>query len=117
MAGTRWAKIDTTYFRNPKVAAVSTQAMLMHLASILFAVDQTTNGEIAAHSLPDIAHMARVPQSQAPRRADELDAGELWIANGGSWHIHDFDVMNPQALREAVEKQRAKWRHQKGYDE
>lgn len=117
MAGTRWAKVDTSYLRNPKVTAVSAPAVLMHLASILWSVDQLTDGDIPGHTLTDIAHMARVPRAQAPRRAGELVESELWIANGSSWHLHDFDVMNPQALRAAVEEQRRRWRHQKGYDE
>jgi hypothetical protein len=117
MAGTRWARIDTSYLRNPKVTAVSAPAVMMHLASILWSAEQMTDGDIPAHTLTDLAHMARVARSQAPRRADELVDQGLWIANGGSWHLHDFDVMNGQALRSSVEKQRARWRRQKGYDE
>lgn len=110
MAGTRWVRVDTGYLRNPKVAAVSTPAVLMHLASILWTADQLTDGDIPGHVLGDIAHMARVPSPKAAHRADELVDAGLWIANGGSWHLHDFDVMNEQAMRANVERQRERWR-------
>jgi hypothetical protein len=53
------------------------------------------------------------------RRVDELVESGLWVPNGDGWHVHDFEAMNPQAMRAAVEKQRAKWKqwqaeHRKG---
>jgi hypothetical protein len=110
MAGTRWVKIDTSYLRNPKIVAVSTQAALLHLASILWTADQLTDGNIPRHVLPDLAHMARVARSSAPRRADELVKAGLWESNSNGWHLHDFEAMNRQALRANVERQRREWR-------
>jgi hypothetical protein len=110
MAGTRWVKIDTSYLRNPKVLAVSADAVLLHLASILWTADQLTDGNIPAHALADLAHMARIPARTAPRRADELVKAVLWEGNGTGWHLHDFEAMNRQALRANVERQRRDWR-------
>ena len=111
MAGTRWVKIDTSYLRNPKITALSTQAMLLHFASILWTADQLTDGNIPAHALPELALLARIPRSAAPRRADELVKAGRWEANGATgWHLHDFEAMNRQALRVNVERQRREWR-------
>jgi hypothetical protein len=109
MAGTRWVKIDTSYLRNPKIVSVSTP--LLHLASILWTAEQLTDGEIPARTLRELGVQARVSSTAAiRRRADELVEHGLWIPNGAGWHLHDFEEMNPQAMRAAVEKQRAKWK-------
>jgi len=116
MAGTRWVKIDTSYLRNPKIIAVSSDAMMLHFASILWTADQLTDGEIPKHALDDVAHMARIKRPSAARRAvDELvdvdvTAAGLYVPNGGGWRLHDFEAMNRQALRINVERQRREWR-------
>ena len=115
MAGTRWVKIDMSYLRNPKVTGVSSGAVLLHLASILWTADEGKDGELPAHILPSLANMARIPKASAAKRASELVDAGLWECNGAGWHVHDFAEMNPQAMRAAVEAQRAKWRgYQKG---
>jgi len=114
MAGTRWVKIDTSYLRNPKITGITAPATLLHLASILWTADQLTDGRLPAHILPELAHMARIPRSTASKRVDELVDNGLWVNNGDGWYLHDFDTMNPQALRSAVEAQRKKWRTTKG---
>jgi hypothetical protein len=110
MAGTRWVKLDLSYLRNPKVTGVSTQAIMLHLASILWTADELKSGYIPGHILTDLAHTARISRTSAPTRADELVKAGLWDRNDTGWYVHDFEVMNPQATRAAVEKQRAKWR-------
>lgn len=114
MAGTRWVKVDTSYLRNPKITSLSSQAVLLHLASILWTADQLTDGLIYDRTLAELAHAARIPKPQVSRRVSELEEAQLWERNGQGWHLHDFETMNAQALRAAVEKQRAKWRDAKG---
>lgn len=118
MAGTRWVKIDTSYLRNPKITALSSQAVLLHLSSILWTGDQLTDGAIYERTLPELAHAARVPRASLGQRVTELEKGSLWEPNGEGWHLHDFEVMNRQALRAVVEKQRRLWRtaKQQGLD-
>jgi hypothetical protein len=113
MAGTRWVKIDVGYLRNPKISALSPSATLLHLASILWTADQLTDGHIPNHVLPELALMAHLSRSSAATRAGELVKAGVWDSNGADWYLHDFDVMNPQALRGVVEAQRAKWREHK----
>jgi hypothetical protein len=116
MAGTRWVKIDTSYLRNPKITAVSTHAVLLHLASILWTGDQLTDGHIPPHALPELGLAARVPHRTGvlDKRADELVKQHLWVPNGRGFELHDFAEMNRQALRSVVERQRQVWRDRKG---
>jgi hypothetical protein len=112
MAGTRWVKIDTSYLRNPKITAITAPAVMLHFGSILWTADQLTDGHIPERTLPELAHAARIRRRLDPH-VDELVKGDLWIPNGDGFHLHDFEVMNRQALRAVVEKQRATWREQK----
>jgi hypothetical protein len=113
MAGTRWVKIDISYLRNPKMTALSPGAVMLHLASILYCADHLSDGHIPRHALPELALMARLSRTAVQARADELIKAERWLPSGGDWYLHDFDEMNPQAMRAVVEAQRAKWREHK----
>lgn len=110
MAGTRWARIDTAYLRNPKITALSQSATLLHLASILWTAEHLTDGHIPRTALPELGLLSNVSRQWVERRSNELVKAGLWTPSGGDWYIHDFAEMNPQALRAAVETQRAKWR-------
>jgi hypothetical protein len=114
MAGTRWVKVDTSYLRNPKITALSSQAVLLHLASILWTADQLTDGVIYDRTVTELAHAARIPKGQVARRVTELEESNLWERNGVGWYLHDFEVMNRQAMRAVVEGQRKAWRDAKG---
>jgi hypothetical protein len=106
-------KVDTSYLRNPKITNLSPSAVLLHLASICYSADQLTDGAIPARSLPELALGARLTPGAARTRALELVNGGLWVPNGDGWHLHDFELMNRQALRARVEQQREYWRNSK----
>ena len=106
MAGPRWVKLDTGYLRNPKLASLSTDAILLHVASITFCVHHLTDGAIPESSLRDLGQMARIDVRWVRRRALELEALRLWVPNGDGWSLHDFLAMNPQAERKVVETER-----------
>lgn len=111
VAGTRWAKVDTGYLRNPKVATLTLRATMLHLASILYSVDQTTDGVITPGALTVIAAEARVGSPRVVKSlVSELTKAALWDRNGDGWHLHDFAAMNGQAMRTAVDAERAQWR-------
>lgn len=110
MAGTRWVRLDTGYLRNPKVLDVSTAAVLVHLASVLYSADQLTDGAVPAGALSTLTSEARVPSNRGRAVADDLVDARLWVPNGRGWYVHDFDEMNPQALRDHVEAERERWR-------
>ena len=115
MAGTRWIKLDTSYLRNPKITALHPQAVLLHLASILWTADQLQDGHVPARALHELGHQAGIDRAWTLRRAKQLVEHDLWVQNGDGWHIHDFEAMNPQAMRHKVEAQRKAWRESKGY--
>jgi len=107
MAGYRWARLDVDYFRNPKIVAVSRDAQLLHLASILHCCAQMTDGQIADRTLTDLSQTVHIDVRWARRRATELVDAGLWKPNEWGWTLHDFDAMNPQAMRAIVERDRA----------
>jgi hypothetical protein len=107
VAGYRWARLDVDYLHNPKVRSVSPDARALHLASILYCCAQLTDGQIADRTLRDLAQTADIASRWSRRRASELEAARLWIPGEGGWTLHDFAAMNPQAMREIVERDRA----------
>jgi hypothetical protein len=115
MAGTRWIKLDVSYLRNPKIIGLHPQAVMLHLAGILWTADQLTDGHIPDRCLTDLGHQAHIDLRWVRRRASQLVEHHLWLPLTDGWHIHDFEIMNPQAMRKKVEEQRAKWAAQKGY--
>jgi hypothetical protein len=110
MAGNRWARLDTGYLRNPKVRTVGAAGAMLHLASILHCVDQLTDGQIDDSSLTSLASDAGVGDRWRRRRAGELVDAGLWIPTESGWRLHDFERMNPQAMRKVVEHERELWR-------
>jgi hypothetical protein len=110
MAGTRWVRLDVDYLQNPKIRALSKDARWLHLASILYTGSQLTDGQIADRSVTYVGQTADIAARWTRRRASELEAAGLWVPNDGGWTLHDFDVMNPQLIRENVERERARWR-------
>ena len=104
MAGTRWARIDTGYLRNPKVAELSTSgAVLLHLASILYCAEQLTDGVISPSALRTLIVDARLRGGFMARSSaiEELCDAHLWLPNGTGWRVHDYEAMQPQAMRDA----------------
>lgn len=113
MAGVRWVRLDTSYLMNPKIVSIDRDALLIHLASMTWCADQLTDGHIPVGALPTLAAMARVRTKATGRAVEQLVVVGLWQLNGTGWYLHDFDVMNPQATRFEVERQRTKWAKKK----
>lgn len=116
MAGTRWIKLDTSYLRNPKIIRLHPQAVLLHLAGILWTADHLQDGHVPHGALQELGINARIDRAWVPRRAATLVEADLWVPNGDGWWVHDFETMNPQAMRHKVEAQRKLWRQHKGLD-
>jgi hypothetical protein len=112
MAGSRWVRLDTGYFTNPKITAVDRDSMLMHLASIAWCADQLTDGKVSPGVLPILTAMARV-KGPGDRQIERLIGAGLYVPNGEGWVLHDFVEMNRQATREAVEQERRGWAERK----
>ena len=110
MAGYRWVRLDVDYFTNPKILAVSLDAKMLHIASITYAAKHMTDGQIADRSLTVVGQMADISPRWVRRRAAELEQAKLWMPAPDGWYLHDFEIMNPQAMRVAVELERERWR-------
>ena len=104
-----WAKIDTSWLRNPKVAPLCDQAKLLHVASILWTAEHLTDGYIAATSLRQLCDSVPIGQRWQLLRAQQLSEAGLWDPvpePRGGWVIHDYTVHNKAATRANVERNR-----------
>ena len=113
MAGTRWVRLDTHYFTNPKISALSRDARDLHLASIVWTAEHEQDGRVPAHVLDALAVMTKVRRSAMAKAVEQLVCAGLWELNGQGWHVHDFEVMNRQVLKVELDAQRAKWAERK----
>lgn len=113
MAGWRWAKLDTTYFSNPKIVGLSPWAKLLHLSAIAYCVEHTTDGFVPTPGLKVCADRVQIRRDSRNRRCTELVTAGLLIEVDGGWWLHDFEDMNPQAMTHAVEAERKKARERK----
>lgn len=109
MAGTRWIKLDLQYLRNPKMRELHLETVALHLASILWTAEHLTDGHIPTSALQELGQTAHISRAWVVRRAGQLVEHHLWLPVEAGWHVHDFEIMNPQAMRKKVEEQRAKW--------
>lgn len=113
MSGSRWVRFDTNYFGNLKIMAVDRDAMLLHLASIAYCGDQTSDGFIPQRAPDHLAKLARLDRRPELAIEQLVEAG-LYVRHAdGGWHLHDFETINKQALREAVEREREGWNERK----
>ena len=100
MAGPRWVKLDVEYFGNPKVVRLSSNAKLLHLASICWAGAMLSDGQIPVEVVSQLCHAVKARQ----RHVDELVQHRLWYEVDGDYLIHDYTSM--QDSRAIVERKR-----------
>lgn len=107
MAGYRWARVDTDYLWNPKIRGLEDNTdVVLHLASILRSTHHLTDGHVSGDMLAGLTADARASTRRTARRVEHLVDAGLWIPNGDGWYLHDFESMNPQAMRDVVERDR-----------
>jgi hypothetical protein len=118
VAGANWVRLDSGYFRNPKVRAAGRDAMVLHLAAICWCGDQSTNGHVPAAAVSMVLYDAGSKRSAVD---DAVSAG-LWVPNGDGFVLHDFDVMNgwqsaAQLQRDRQRERQRRWRESKRPDD
>lgn len=98
-----WFKVQATLWMNPKVRAISPQALRVLLFSWCMAAGNETRGYVAGSWLPLL--------EAKPKLVDELVAAGLWDANGTGYVIHDWDEHQAEAL--AIQDRKARDRERK----
>lgn len=103
----QWVKISTAYFRHPKVLALAPTAKLLHIGSICWSAENTTDGWVPDHAIDLLAFLAGGSRSDA----DALVLNNLWEMEDGGYHIHGY--LDWQTPKEEVEENREKARAKK----
>ena len=115
MASRQWVRIDTAYFRNPKVLRVGTDGALLHLAAILYLGEH----RLDTGFLPPEA-VALIIRDVGVRRADVVVASlvrhGLWhdVPVGGGYVVHDYDETNGGASEAAADRDRKRRERDRG---
>lgn len=108
MANTRWVRIDSTYFQNPKIVPLSSEARLIHLGAICYSAQHVTNGLIVPGALRALAGCVPKEARYLGPAISQLVAGNLLVPTEDGWMIHDFVAMNGHSTREAVDRDRVR---------
>lgn len=109
-----WVKLDTGFFRNPKVMRARPQTQLLFLATLCWAGEQATDGHVSHQALRRVA--AELEQSRSKDRADELVALGLWEEQPEGWLIHDFLLWQDSAEDRAYQAERNRGKQQRFRD-
>jgi len=116
MAGTQWARLDVGYLSNPKTSRVSVNALLLHLASVLYlAAHGIESGLLPPEALPYLKVSARIRGDVGPA-VDQLVKQGLWHPNmEGGFLVHDYRQFNG-AESGAVKARERQRRYREGGD-
>lgn len=94
--------VQTSYLRHPKLVAVSKDATLLHLASILWTAEHLTDGFVSSRALKQLCNDVRISVRTRDRRVKELVDAGLWDVLPEGWHVHNFERHNRSSTRHAV---------------
>lgn len=105
MASSKWVRLDTGYFTNPKILRAGTDAALLHLAAICYlGAHDLDHGVLPAEAVPALAVSLRLRRPDAV--VGHLLLAGLWVEHGGDWLIHHYDVMNGENSEAAAARER-----------
>lgn len=106
-----WARLDDGYFDHPKIAQASQNAISLHVASIVYAAQQLTDGFIAEGVVPLVAVKAKIAPDQIGAAVAALltippgyGAG-LWETADGGYAVHDFLEYNPSRAQVLTQRE------------
>lgn len=90
-----WARIETSFCRNPKVAKLSLLAELLYVRGLEHAREQLTDGYLSRASLASIAVRFRRPKPCV----EQLVKEGFWEPVEDGWRVHDYLDFNPSAAQ------------------
>jgi len=99
--------VQTSYFRHPKIVAVSDKAKLLHLASIMWTAEHLTDGFVPLDALSMLANEVSSRGRWRTKWVSELVDAHLWDELPTGWHVHNFEQHNRSSTRAVVEANRA----------
>ena len=102
-----WVKVEQSYLRHPKVARLSPEAKLLHLASILWTAEHLQDGYVPATALRQLCDDVPIASRWRRHYAVALVSAGLWDEVEDGWIVHDFDEHNHSSTRAVVEQERA----------
>jgi hypothetical protein len=97
-----WARFADDYLGNPKLGGLSTSAVALDMAGIIYSARELRDGHLSSTDVQAIAALIHLRRWDAA--AAELVAARRWVAEDGGWLIHDY--LDYQPSREKVMAER-----------
>lgn len=111
MAGSEWARLDSTYPSHPKILRVGPIGELIHMRAICYAARHLTDGLIPTEALPGLyVGLDKLRLTEGTKARGHLKLGRevlkvdwpsaliaagLWEVCAGGWQLHDYLQHNP----------------------
>jgi hypothetical protein len=104
-----WARFEDDYLGNQKLATLSTAAIALDMAAIIYSARELRDGVLSAADVQTVA--ALIHLKRWPPAAAELVRVNRWTSGKGVYTIHDY--LEYQPSREQILKQREEDRERK----
>lgn len=109
-----WARIDDDYLGNHKLKDLTTEAIALDLAGIIFSAHNVRDGVLRRDDVRATAAAIHLKRWERP--AAELVTAGRWTVEGDGYAIHDYLKYQPArekvlAERAAAAERKAKQRH------
>jgi hypothetical protein len=98
-----WARFADDYLANPKLATLSTAAIALDMASIIYSARDLRDGRLTVSDVQAVAALLHLRHWESA--AAELVAQRRWTVIVSGWEIHDY--LDYQPSRERVLTERA----------
>jgi hypothetical protein len=97
-----WARFADDYLGNPKLASLSTAAIALDMASIIYSARDLRDGHLTDHDVRVIAALLHLRRWEPA--TDELVVVHRWIVVPGGWEIHDYLDYQPSRAKVLAER-------------
>jgi len=97
-----WARFADDYLGNPKLARLSTAAIALDMASIIYSARDLRDGYLTDHDVRAIAALLHLRRWEPA--TDELVVVHRWVVVPGGWEIHDYLDYQPSRAKVLAER-------------
>lgn len=101
-----WARFADDYLGNPKLAQLSTAAIALDMASIIYSARDLRDGRLTVSDVQAVAALIHLRHWESA--AAELVAQRRWTVTPGGWEIHDYLDYQPSRERVLAERTAAR---------
>jgi hypothetical protein len=98
-----WARFADDFLGNPKLTQLSTWAIALDMAGIIYSARELRDGHLSVADVRSVAALIHLSPGRWVKAATDLVVARRWTVEIGGWEIHDYLEYQPsraQVLRD-----------------